>query len=694
MSINTDKTILKEEFLRRSAEFIPNAGQFDSEVNYFAHAKGYDIFFLMDKIVFDFRGKLSSDKKKYSRAAIYLQFDGSNSTTAPKGQNPNEGVRNFYLGDNASRWSNHVSSYQELLYQNIWPKIDLLIKSEMDKIKFYWIIRPGGNPDQIEMHYIGAKSLKLDSDGNLLVRHQLGTMTDECPIAFQEEGESKTTIACNFVISMENKMSVRFQTGYYDKATTLYIDPAVSYSTYLGGSLQDAINAVVVDSTGCAYFVGQTSSTNFPTVAGAYQGALAGTTNVFVTKIAANGTSLIYSTYLGGSGIDIGLAIDIDPSGSAYVTGSTTSANFPTVDPYQASLAGTQAAFVSKLSPNGGALTYSTYLGGAAGTTTGYGIGVNGFGQVFVAGETSSASFPTTAGAFDRTFGGVTDGFVSLIASGGSTLLASTYLGGTAADSVYGLTLDSSDSVYVTGGTSSADFPTTTGAYQIALAGTENAFVTKLVEDLSTLVFSSYLGGAGTDIARGIEIDANNLACVVGSTTSSDFPTTVGAYQTTYGGGTADAFVTKFSLDGGSLIFSTFLGGSLEDLGRAIFVDMTGHIWIAGSTTSANFPTTPTVITSSLTGSQDWFISMLSAAGNLLLVSYYLGGTSTQIVNGMAMDSSGSLYVVGTTTSNDFPVSVGAFQTTYGGGISDGAAIKANFATFNNASLTIMKLVP
>lgn len=694
MSINTDKTTFKEEFLRRSVEFIPNAGQFDSEVNYFAHAKGFDIFFLTDKIVFDFRGKLSTDKKKYSRVAINLQFDGGNSNSVPKGQNPKEGVRNFYIGNDPSRWSNNVASYQELLYQNIWPKIDLLIKSEMDKIKLYWIVRPGGDPDQIGLHYVGAKSLGVDSDGNLLVRHALGTMTDECPIAFQEDEERKTTIECKFLISVENKMSVGFQTGTYNKDHTLYIDPAVSYSTYLGGSDADSINAVAVDGTGCAYFVGQTASANFPTVAGGYQAALAGATDVFVTKIAANGTSLIYSTYLGGTGTEYGYAIDIDPSGSAYVTGITDSSNFPTVNPYQVARAGTTDAFVTKLTPNGGMLIYSTYLGGTGGLTTGYGIGVNAFGQVYVAGDTSSATFPTTAGAFDRTFGGVMDGFVSLISSGGSTLLASTYLGGTAGDIIYGLTLDSSAAVYVTGTTGSADFPTTTGAFQTALTGTQNAFVTKLVEDLSALTFSSYLGGTGTDSASNIALDSNNLVCVVGNTNSSDFPTTVGAYQSTYGGGIWDAFVSKFSLDGGALIFSTFLGGSAEDRGNAITFDATGHVWIAGLTTSINFPTTPSVIPSTLTGTQDWFISMLSADGSRLLVSYYLGGTTSQIANGIVVDSSGSLYVVGSTASSDFPVSAGAVQTTYGGGTSDGAAIKANFATFNNASLTIMELVP
>lgn len=690
MSINTVEKTLKETYLRGTDVFIPNVGLFNPGVYYFIQRQDSCVFFLSDRIVFDFAGPVSEDGKQCTRAAVALAFDKCNAGVTPRGLSPNEGVVNYYLGNDPARWKDNIGTYREILYQDIWPGVDLALHSDGGKLKCNWTVRPGADPTQIVMRYLGADLLELDGEGNLTIQHALGSMTDACPAAFQEIETGKTAVPCSFCIVDE--MTVGFDTGSYNDTVPLTIDPAVSYTTYLGGTGADSINGITAGLTGNAYFVGQTASPNFPIVTGAYQTALAGTANAFITQIASDGASLVYSTYLGGSGTDAGLAIMIDPSGAAYVTGSTTSADFPTVGPYQAALAGTQDAFVSKLSPNGGALTFSTYLGGAAGSTTGRGIGVNIFGQTFIAGETSSASFPTTGGAFSTTYGGGTsDGFISLLSSGGGSLLASTYLGGSGADIIYGLALDSSDFVYVAGSTDSADFPTTTGAYQTALAGTQNAFVTKMQEDLSAPVFSTYLGGTAIDAAMAVAVDANFRACVTGSTTSSDFPVTAGAFQTAYGGA-GDAFATKFSLDGGSLVFSTYLGGSGADIGNAVTFDGAGHVWIAGSTASADFPTTPTVIASSLTGAQDWFISMLSADAGTLLVSYYLGGTSTQAANGIAVDAQGAVYVAGSTSSTDFPVSVGAFQTTYGGGATDGAATKANFTTFQNASITIMEM--
>lgn len=689
MSINTVEKTLKENFLRPPDAFVPNVGLFNPGVYYFIQRKDSCIFFLSDRIVFDFAGAPSEDGTQ-SRTAVALVFDKSNTGVTPQGYSLNEGVINFYLGNDPARWKDNVSTYQKLLYQDIWPGVDLMLHSDGGRLKCNWTVRPGADPKKIAMRYLGADLLELDDEGNLTVQHALGIMSDACPAAFQKFDNAKTAVACSFC--MYDETTVGFGTGSYDETAPLYIDPAVSYTTYLGGSAADSINGIAVGLTGNAYFVGQTASADFPTVAGAYQAALAGTANAFITQIASDGASLIYSTYLGGSATDAGLAITIDPSGAAYVTGSTTSADFPTMGPYQGALTGTQDAFVSKLSPNGGALTFSTYLGGTAGSTTGRGIAVNVFGQTFVAGETSSAGFPTTAGAFSTAYnGGASDGFVSLLSSGGGSLLASTYLGGSGADIIYGLALDCSDFVYVAGSTDSADFPTTTGAYQTALAGTQNAFVTKFQEDLSAPVFSTYLGGTATDAALAVAVDRSFQACVTGSATSSDFPVTAGAFQTVYGGA-GDAFSTKFSLDGGSLVFSTYLGGSGADIGNAVTFDAAGHVWLTGSTASADFPTTPTVISSSLTGTLDWFISMLSADASTLLVSYYLGGTGTQTAEGITVDAQGAVYVAGSTSSTDFPVSVGAFQTVYGGGATDGAATKANFAAFKNASVTIMQM--
>ena len=700
MSVMIDKKTQANADLGRLLEFIPNAGQFDLRVNYFARAKGYRLYFLRDRIIFDFvtyppiTGRDSESGQNAQAVAIALVFDNCDHEVMPKGNLPKEGVLNFFIGNDPEHWYSNLCSYGELLYSDLWPNIDLLVRSDHGELKFDWIVRPGGNADEVMMHYEGADSLEVDEEGNLLIHHALGTMTDLRPIAFQKLENGKKAVACSFVVNprMQGDLTVGFEVGEYDDTYPLWIDPAVSYTTYLGGSGTDSIHGVAVDDTGNAYFVGQTSSADFPIVAGAYQPALAGTANAFITKIAPDGTSLIYSTYLGGSGTDNGIAIQIDSSGFAYVTGSTTSADFPTASPYQSALAGTQDAFVTKLSTDGSALVFSTYLGGATGTTTGNGIAVNVFGQTFVAGETSSASFPTGGGAFSPSYnGGASDGFVSLLSSGGSSLLASTYLGGTGADVIQGLDLDASDFVYVTGTTDSADFPATAGAYQTSLAGSTDAFITKLEEDLSALVYSTFIGGSLADEGQSVALDSANNACITGVTFSADFPVTVGAYQTALAG-SSDAFITKLSSDGSSLVFSTYLGGSGADTGNAITLDSSGHVLIAGATSSADFPTTPSVIPSSLTGTQDWFISMFSSDGSNLLVSYYLGGTSQQSAYGIAVDSQGAVYVVGETDSNDFPVTAGAFQVAYAGN-TDGAATKDYFATYRKASLTIMELI-
>lgn len=699
MSIMTNKKIQEETCLERLFAFISNEGQYDPCVSYFARANGYRIFFLPDRIVFDFISVPSKAERAYDKAkgaqaaAVALIFDQSKLDGIPVGNLPNEGIYNFMIGNDPDHWHSNINSYGEICYRELWPGVDLFVRADHGKIKFDWYLQPGCSAEQIVMRYEGAESLALDDNGNLLIHHALGTMTDLCPIAYQEADEEKREVECSFVFNPTTgeKPTVGFQLGAYDMNRPLWIDPAVNYTTFLGGADADSIAGVAVDNAGNAYFVGTTSSIDFPIVTGAYQPAIAGSSDVFITKIAPDGTSLVYSTYLGGTGADQGLAIAIDVSGAAYVTGSTSSTNFPTENAYQGAIAGAQDAFVSKLAQDGASLSYSTYLGGSAGSSTGTGIGVNVFGQTFVAGMTSATNFPTIGGGLSPTYnGGASDGFVSLLSTSGSSLLVSTFLGGSQFDSINGLALDRSDFVYVTGRTESSNFPVTFGAFQPALSGGADAFITKLEGDLSALVYSTYLGGTGNDEGESIRIDSSFSACIVGYSESTDFPVTPGAFQTTFGG-VRDAFVTKLSADGRSLIFSTYLGGAGSDTGNAVAVDSSGHVFAAGVTDSANFPITPTVVPSSLTGTTDWFISMLSADGSELLVSYYLGGTASQQARGVAVDGQGAVYVVGETASGDFPVSLGAFQTTYGGNI-DGAATKAYFATYRKASLTIMEL--
>ncbi len=324
--------------------------------------------------------------------------------------------------------------------------------------------------------------------------------------------------------------------------------------------------------------------------------------NAFVSKLNASGSALVYSTYLGGSVIDVGEGIALDTSGNAYVTGIRGSFDFPTT-PGAFQNPCTGDAFVSKLNADGSSLAYSTCLGGTGGDY-GYGITIDTSGNAYVTGGTSSPDFPTTPGAFQTTYGGGVavfegDAFVSKLNAAGSALVYSTYLGGSGGDYGSGITVDTSGNAYVTGSTASSNFPTTPGAFQTTLGGGSNAFVSKLDAAGSALVYSTYLGGGDYDWGSAIAADSSGNAYVAGVTDSSNFPTTSGAFQRTCGGGSGfpspcrDAFVSRLSAAGSALVYSTYLGGNSDDEGVGIALDTSGNAYVTGWTASSNFPVTP-----------------------------------------------------------------------------------------------------
>ena len=363
-----------------------------------------------------------------------------------------------------------------------------------------------------------------------------------------------------------------------------------------------------MDSSGNAHVTGITTSPNFPTTAGALQTTFGGGQNdAFVSKLNSSGSALIYSTYLGGSDIEAGRRVALDSSDSAYVTGFTRSSNFPiTAGALQPQSGGDADIFISKLNSSGSALIYSTYLGGNSDIDDGLAIAVDSSGNAYVSGETASDNFPTTAGALQTTFGGLVDAFVSKLNSCGSALIYSTYLGGGGFDLGGGIAVDSSGNAYVTGSTQSSDFPTTAGALQTILAGGDfDAFVSKLNSTGSALVYSTYLGGSSSDGGDGIALDSSGNAYVTGSTQSSDFPTTAGALQTTLAGGDFDAFVSKLNSTGSALVYSTYLGGSSSDGGDGIALDSSGNAYVTGSTQSSDFPTTAAALQAAFAGGDD-----------------------------------------------------------------------------------------
>ncbi|GLX70373.1 SBBP repeat-containing protein [Paenibacillus glycanilyticus] len=386
---------------------------------------------------------------------------------------------------------------------------------------------------------------------------------------------------------------------------------------------------------------------------------------------------LVYSTYLGGTGNDEPFGIAADNAGNVYVTGITTSTDFPvTPGVVQTVFTGDRDAFITKLNPTGTALVFSTYIGGSA-SDSGQNVAVDASGNVYVTGRTYSDNFPVTPGAAQPTFGGLSDAFVLKLSPDGSTLLYSTYLGGSGHDYGLGIALDSETNAYVTGFTASANFPVTAGSFQMVYGGANDGFITKFSPS-GSLIYSTFLGGTGGDNGTAIAVDGGGNAYVTGNTASTNYPTTPGAFQTSRRG-TGDTFVTKLNAAGNALVYSTYLGGSGVDYGYGISVDAAGNAYVAGYTRSTDFPVTPGAYQTTLGGTADIYVTKLNAAGTGLVYSTYLGKSNFQLAYGSGLDTGGNVFVTGYTLATDYPTTPDAIQTTLSG-TRDAYATKINAA--------------
>jgi hypothetical protein len=569
--------------------FIPNQGQVDEAVRYYVKASGQTLYFTDEGIAFDLirYSKTEMDDiadRQADRLVFSLDFLGANSQPAIEGSDKDSAVVNYFIGNDPEKWRCSIPTYSELIYQDIYPNIDLRLYGSGGRLRYDFIVKPGGTPNDIALAYHGIDSLAI-IDGELVVGTAFGDMVQSQPYIYQQIGDEVVEVEGDFRLGSDNAYG--FHIGTYDAGYPLIIDPVLAYSTYLGGSNEDQGHGIAVDSSGCAYITGYTDSADFPTQ-NPYQGyqAQQGYGDVFVTKLSAAGNALVYSTYLGGSNTDEGYGIAVDSSGCAYVTGYTDSDDFPTQNPYQDTFQGDRDAFVAKLSAAGNSLVYSTYLGGSD-YDYGYSIAVDSSGCAYVTGTTHSDDFPTQ-NPYQDTLQGDRNAFVTKLSAAGDSLAYSTYLGGSNQEYGYGIAVDSSGCAYVTGDTSSDDFPTN-NPFQQNRAGGWDVFVTKLSADGNSLVYSTYLGGSTFhDLGRSIAVDSSGCAYVTGYTYSTDFPTQNPYQDTLQGGG--DAFVAKLSATGSSLVYSTYLGGSGGETVGGIAVDSSGCAYVTGTTDSGDFP--------------------------------------------------------------------------------------------------------
>jgi hypothetical protein len=671
--------------------FVENRGQVDVRVRYYARGDRYAFYLTNDDIVMSFM-----DEQAAAGHTLALRFPGSSPEHTLVGASRASGEVNYFHGSDPTQWHTGIPRYAEIAYRQLWPGVDLQLQhGQSGTLKYELRVAAGASLAPVRFAYAGATRLSLDTDGALLIGTALGALRDSAPISYQIIDGVRVPVESRYELLDPRTQEFRIAIGAgYRPDHELIIDPSLQYSTLLGGSSDDIAGGIQVDAAGNAYIGGTTQSPDFPTTTGAFKrtGATSNFSDVFVTKLNASGSALIYSTFVGGSNFDWGRAIALDAAGNVYITGQTKSSNFPTtggafdrtfnVDTCPRCGIDQYDAFVTKLNASGSALVYSTFLGGFD-LVDGLGFAVDGSGNAYVVGETGSANFPITANAFQRTRGAAYDAFVTKLNATGSALVYSTYLGGGAVEFATHVAVDAGGNAYVIGSTTSADFPTTGGSFSPTSNGSWDAFVTKLNPAGSALVYSTYLGGTGTDSGAGIAVDGTGSAVVCGGSGSDNFPTTPGAFNPV--GRNGSGFVTRLSADGSSLVYSTMLGGTTGfDGAAALVLDPAGNVWLTGSANSVDFPATPDAFQFNIAGGTiDAFVAELSANGSTLLYSTYLGGTQSEGGASIARDSQGSIYIAGHTYSADFPTTAGAFDRTFSGDLNVfwGDAFVAKFTT-------------
>ncbi|MGB7713039.1 MAG: SBBP repeat-containing protein [Microcoleus sp.] len=655
--------------------FIANTGQTDPAVKFQVKGAGHSIFFTPNEITFiAFQTPNEPGKEATNSSVVRSSLANSNPNPTIYGMEKLPGVANFLLGENSSQWQTNVPTFNGVVYQNVYPGIDRVFKGTEGQLKSEFLVAPFADPSQIKMNYTGVSDIRLADDGALILETPLGELIDNAPIVYQEINGQRVNVPAAY--NLLGNGQVNFSFGDFDRTQPLVIDPVLAYSTYLGGSGNDTANHMTVDSTGAAYIIGTTVN-NFTTTPGAYKTRPAGGTDFLVTKINPEGTALVYSTYIGGSGNEYGFGIAVDNQGNAYLTGQV-DPGFPTTTGSFQATATTYNAAATKLNAAGNSLVYSTFLGGS-GTALGTSIAVDNQGNAYVTGPTGD-NFPTIPvgdvefPANQPVYGGGIDAFIAKVNPTGSDLVYSTYFGGSNREEGQAIAVDNNGNAYVTGITYSTNLPVTIKAVQNTIGGGEyDAFVSKFDAD-GVRSYATYLGGSGGEKGGDIAVDSSGNAYVVGTTNSSNFPTVKPIEELLAGVGndffsSSNAFVSKLSPSGNSLIYSTFLGGSGDDNGHRITVDSANNVYVTGDTTSTNFPT-KNAIQSVSGGGKDAFVTSINSSGSASIDSTYLGGSGDDAGNGIAVNSSGEVYVAGGTNSTNFPTA-NPLQAANGGGDND-----------------------
>lgn len=678
--------------------FEPNQGQTDPHVRFVSRGSGYTLFLTDTGPVLSLdrapstRHRPRARQERATSTVLRMQLAGANRDARMTGLDKLPGVTNYISGNDAGKWRTGVPTYAKVTHHRVYPGIDMVYYGRQGRLEYDFVVSPGADPKAIKLAFQGASRMEIAANGELALQVAGGRVRQPKPFTYQEINGAKRVVPSQYTVR-DRRLS--FDLGAYDHTRPLVIDPVLAYSTYLGGSGEDDGNGIAVDTSGSAYVTGETESINFPTRRGTFDRTINGNFDVFVTKLNARGTGLLYSTYLGGSGGDGASAIAVNALGEAFVTGQTGSPNFPTtVGAFDRIHNGGNCeglpcpdAFVAKLNASGSRLLYSTFLGGNFDDTAAA-ITVSSAGSAFLTGQTSSRNFPTTPGAFDRTYTATQcgpmpcpDAWAARLNARGSALVWSTYLGGNQVDFGEDIVVNARGNAYVTGQTGSTNFPTTSGAFD-RTHSSDDGFVTKLNPSGSALVYSTLLGGSVGDGAAGIAVDAAGNAYVTGFTDSVNFPAKAGSFDLTFNGGQTDGFLSKLNASGSALIYSTFLGGNDLDSGNAVMVDSAGNAYVAGGTGSANFPAA--ALPRAVAGNIDAWVAKVNSRGSGLVYTRRLGGSRNDTALDLAMDRARHVYLTGRADSTNFPATQGALDRTFNG-LTDAWAAKVQDDGFGRA---------
>lgn len=706
--------------------FEENVGQTDPRVRFLSHGGGYAFYLTPGEAVLSLQRPAQESKHTMAAGgaspagesaqatppgpltALRMKLVGANATPQVTGLDRLPGKSNYLIGRDRRKWHINVANYAKVKYASVYPGVDLVYYGNQGRVEYDFLVAPGADPNAIKIAFNGssdgqALAPQVDGQGDLVFHAAGGDVRFHKPVVYQGAAE-KHLVAGRYTVQGSE---IGFALEGYDASQPLVIDPVLSFSTYLGGSSKDYGNTVVADKTGNVYVTGSTRSVDFPTKnpIESFHGGTCGSfpcRDIFITKFNSTATALIFSTFIGGTGDESGVSMALDSLNNMFVTGFTTSTDFPvTPGAFQTVFGGGSNqgdAYALELNSAGTALVYATYIGGS-GDEIAEGMVLDKTNNAYITGYTRSTNYPTTAGVIQSSCTTGLCGFVTKLNPTGTALVYSTIFGGTAIAEGFGIALDSAKNAYVAGVASGTGFPTTPGVLQpncppSPCGSADEGFVLKLNTTATKLLFSTYLDGTLDSFTDGIALDKTGNIYVAGGTDSTDFPTTAGAAQTVFGGSTpscrftpasflcGDAFVSKLNKTATALVYSTYIGGSLDESAQGLGLDAGGNVYAQGVTTSTNFPTV-NATQSAYGGNQDVFVTKVNVAGSAFAYSTYYGGSGQDnLGTNVFVDSSGSAYTTGGTISTDLPTTAGAFQTQCGtdgtcnGGLLDAFVMK------------------